>query len=127
MGGTSGRTPTCGASPPGAGGPSGAPPRAGPGGGEHRRGSLSMSPSVDYIEKAYDDAKYGDFSKRPYLDCLLPSPLDPGMAPPGKPVTSIFVQYAPYTLRKGTWEERRGGGGGGGGRAPPGGAPPPPP
>ena len=78
-----------------------------PGRGEHLRGSLSISPSVDYIEKAYDDAKYGDFSKRPYLDCLLPSTLDPGMAPPGKHVMSIFVQYAPYTLRKGTWEERR--------------------
>ena len=63
--------------------------------------------SIDYIERAYDDAKYGDFSRRPYLDIIIPSTLDPSMAPPGKHVMSIFVQYAPYHLKNGTWPERR--------------------
>ena len=64
-------------------------------------------PSLDYIERAYDDAKYGDFSRRPYMDIILPSMLDPSMAPPGKHVMSIFVQYAPYHLKNGTWPEQR--------------------
>ena len=78
-----------------------------PGEGPHLAGAISISPSLDYIEQAYDDAKYGDFSRRPYMDIILPSMLDPGMAPPGKHVMSIFVQYAPYHLREGTWPEKR--------------------
>ena len=70
-------------------------------------GSISVSPSLEYLERAYDDAKYGDFSRRPYLDVILPSMIDPGMAPPGKHVMSIFVQYAPYHLRGGWTAERR--------------------
>jgi len=78
-----------------------------PGDGPHLRGSISISPSIDYLEQAYDDAKYGDYSRRPYMDILIPSVIDPSMAPPGKHVMSIFVQYAPYHLREGTWEEKR--------------------
>jgi phytoene dehydrogenase-like protein len=78
-----------------------------PGPGPHLAGAISISPSVDYIERAYDAAKYGDFSSRPYIDTILPSVIDPGMAPPGKHVMSCFVQYAPYTLKNGTWDERR--------------------
>src|SRR5207244_452614 len=78
-----------------------------PGNGVHLRGAISLGPSVDYIEKAYDDAKYGDYSHRPYVDMCVPSTLDPTLAPPGKHIMSCFIQYAPYTLRKGTWEERR--------------------
>ncbi len=78
-----------------------------PGEGPHLSGAISISPSVDYIERAYDDAKYGEFSRRPYLDIILPSRLDPGMAPPGKHVMSIFVQYAPYHLKAGSWAEKR--------------------
>jgi phytoene dehydrogenase-like protein len=78
-----------------------------PGEGPHLSGAISVSPSIDYIERAYDDAKYGDYSRRPYLDIILPSMLDPSMAPPGKHVMSIFVQYAPYHLRNGTWPEKR--------------------
>jgi phytoene dehydrogenase-like protein len=78
-----------------------------PGAGAHLSGAISISPSMDYIEHAYDDAKYGDFSRRPYLDIILPSALDPSMAPPGKHVMSIFVQYAPYHLKNGTWPEKR--------------------
>ena len=78
-----------------------------PGDGPHLAGAISISPSIDYIEQAYDDAKYGDFSRRPYMDIILPSTLDPSMAPPGKHVMSIFVQYAPYHLKSGTWPEKR--------------------
>jgi phytoene dehydrogenase-like protein len=78
-----------------------------PGEGPHLSGAISISPSIDYLERAYDDAKYGDYSRRPYLDIILPSMLDPSMAPPGKHVMSIFVQYAPYHLRSGTWPDKR--------------------
>ncbi len=78
-----------------------------PGDGPHLSGAISISPSLDYIERAYDDAKYGDFSRQPYMDIILPSMLDPSMAPPGKHVMSIFVQYAPYHLTNGTWPEKR--------------------
>ena len=78
-----------------------------PGVGPHLAGAISISPSIDYIEQAYDEAKYGEFSRRPYMDIILPSVLDPSMAPPGKHVMSIFVQYAPYDLKTGSWPERR--------------------
>jgi phytoene dehydrogenase-like protein len=78
-----------------------------PGDGPHLRGAISISPSLDYIERAYDDAKYGNFSRRPYIDIIIPSMIDPDMAPPGKHVMSCFVQYAPYQLREGAWEEKR--------------------
>jgi phytoene dehydrogenase-like protein len=78
-----------------------------PGRGPHLRGAVSISPSVDYLERAYDDAKYGEFSRHPYMDIVLPSMIDPGMAPPGKHVMSIFVQYAPYRLNGGWSDEKR--------------------
>ena len=78
-----------------------------PGRGPHLHGAISISPSVDYIERAYDDAKYGNFSQRPYVDCIIPSMIDPGMAPPGKHVMSCFVQYAPYDLKGGWTDEQR--------------------
>ena len=77
-----------------------------PGIGPLHRGSVSVSPSIDYLERAYDDAKYGDFSRRPYMDMILPSMMDPDMAPPGKHVMSLFVQYAPSDLRGG-WDETK--------------------
>jgi phytoene dehydrogenase-like protein len=78
-----------------------------PGAGAHLRGAISISPSIDYIERAYDHAKYGEFSPRPYIDVIIPSMIDPEMAPPGKHVMSCFVQYAPYTLRRGSWDDQR--------------------
>jgi phytoene dehydrogenase-like protein len=80
-----------------------------PGSGEHLRGAISFSPSVDYMERAYDDAKYGRFSTRPYIDMIIPTLVDPSMAPPGKHVVSCFVQYAPYHLdpSMGTWDDQR--------------------
>src|SRR5437899_3037146 len=72
-----------------------------PGEGPHLRGALSISPSVDYMERAYDQAKYGEFSSRPYIDMVIPTLTDPSVAPPGKHILSCFVQYAPYHLRSG--------------------------
>ncbi len=77
-----------------------------PGRGPHLRGAISISPSVAYLERAYDEAKYGGISGRPYMDIVIPSMLDPEMAPPRKHVMSIFVQYAPYHV-KGGWTEAR--------------------
>jgi phytoene dehydrogenase-like protein len=78
-----------------------------PGPGPHLRGAISISPGVEYMERAYDEAKYGRFSRRPYMDVVIPTLTDPSMAPPGKHVMSCFVQYAPYHLRDGTWDEQR--------------------
>lgn len=78
-------------------------------GAEHLRGDVAIAPSIDYLEKAYDEAKYGDFSKRPYINMVIPSLVDPSVAPPGKHVVSCFVQYAPYRLKEGPekWPEKR--------------------
>lgn len=70
------------------------------------RGAVSISPSIDYIERAYDDAKYGRFAKQPYVDIIFPSVIDPDMAPPGKHVMSCFVQYAPYDI-EGGWNDAK--------------------
>jgi phytoene dehydrogenase-like protein len=78
-----------------------------PGAGTHLRGAISISPGVDYMERAYDDAKYGRFSRRPYIDVVIPSITDPSVAPPGKHVMSCFVQYAPYHLSDGDWDRQR--------------------
>jgi len=78
-----------------------------PGQGAHLRGAISISPSIEYMERAYDDAKYGRYSRKPYIDIVIPSLTDPSVAPPGKHVMSCFVQYAPYKLAQGTWDEHR--------------------
>ena len=76
------------------------------GAGPHLRGAISISPSVEYMERAYDDAKYGNFSRRPYVDMVIPTLTDPSVAPPGKHILSCFVQYAPYKLRPGlNWDD----------------------
>jgi phytoene dehydrogenase-like protein len=78
-----------------------------PGAGRHLHGAISISPSMEYMERAYDEAKYGRFSRRPYIDMVIPSLSDSTVAPPGKHVVSCFVQYAPYHLAEGTWDEQR--------------------
>lgn len=78
-----------------------------PGAGPHLAGAISISPGVDYLERAYDEAKYGAFSRRPYIDIVIPSVVDDTMAPPGKHVMSCFVQYAPYQLRESSWDAQR--------------------
>jgi phytoene dehydrogenase-like protein len=74
---------------------------------DHLRGFTNIGPSMDYLEKAFDEAKYGWYSSRPYLDCAVQSTIDPDMAPPGKHVMSSFVQYAPYHLRESDWDTER--------------------
>lgn len=71
------------------------------------RGSISISPSLNYLEQAHDAAKYGEFSQKPYLEAVIPSLLDPSRAPEGKHVMSVWVQYAPYHLKVGKWGEMR--------------------
>ena len=73
--------------------------RCRPGDGLHMRGDIAIAPSIDYLETAFDEAKYGAFSKRPYINVVIPSLTDPSVAPPGKHVMSCFVQYAPYHLK----------------------------
>jgi phytoene dehydrogenase-like protein len=68
---------------------------------------IRIAPSLEYIERAYDDAKYGAPSEDPFLDVVIPSLADPDLAPQGKHVMSVTVQYTPYHRRKGDWETER--------------------
>ncbi|HEV3117014.1 MAG TPA: NAD(P)/FAD-dependent oxidoreductase [Gemmataceae bacterium] len=73
----------------------------------HHRGTIHICPDQDYIERAFDDAKYGRPSTQPILECTIPSVVDPSVAPPGKHLMSMFIQYAPYKLRGATWDQLR--------------------
>jgi phytoene dehydrogenase-like protein len=73
--------------------------------GPQHRGTIHICPNLDYIERALDDAKYGRPSDRPILECTIHSVVDPSVAPPGRHLMSIFVQYAPYQLRDATWDQ----------------------
>ena len=64
------------------------------------QGGIYICPTTDFMEQAYDDAKYDDFSRKPFLECVIPTTVDPTMAPPGKHVMSIFVQWASYNMPK---------------------------
>jgi phytoene dehydrogenase-like protein len=72
--------------------------------GPQHRGTVHLCPDQDFIERAYDDAKYGRPSRDPVVECTMPSSLDPSVAPAGKHLMSMFVQYAPYELRDGVWD-----------------------
>ena len=69
------------------------------------RGDLHVTDTIDMVERAYDDWKAGRWSASPYIDMLLPSLIDPTMAPDGKHYMSVFVQYAPYKLAEGEWDD----------------------
>ncbi len=71
------------------------------------RGFVNIGPSLTYLERAFDDAKYGRYSQRPYIDGAIQSIVDPDMAPPGKHVMSNFIQYAPYHLKDSDWDTER--------------------
>jgi phytoene dehydrogenase-like protein len=76
-----------------------------PGSGDHLSGVISISPSLEYVERAFDAAKYGGISERPCLEISIPSLTDPSVAPEGKHLMSIGMQYAPYHLRDGSWDD----------------------
>ena len=71
------------------------------------RGFINIGPSLDYLERAFDDAKYGWYSQKPYIDGCIQSNVDPDMAPPGKAVMSCFIQYAPYHLKESDWDTEK--------------------
>jgi phytoene dehydrogenase-like protein len=75
--------------------------------GPQHRGTIHICPDQDYIERAYDDAKYGRPSSEPVLECTIPSVVDSTVAPPARHLMSMFVQYAPYELRAGSWDDER--------------------
>ena len=70
------------------------------------KGRIHIGHEIDYLERAFDESKYGQFSKQPYLEATIPSLTDPTLAPEGKHVMSVYMQYAPYKL-KGSWEDQR--------------------
>lgn len=70
-------------------------------------GRIHIGPEIDYLEKAFDASKYGEYSRAPYLEMTIPTILDPALAPEGKHVASVYVQFAPYKLKSGNWETQR--------------------
>jgi phytoene dehydrogenase-like protein len=70
-------------------------------------GRIHIGPEIDYLERAFDASKYGEFSKAPYLEMTIPTILDPALAPEGKYVASVYMQFAPYKLKAGNWETQR--------------------
>lgn len=81
-------------------------PRFNGGNPEKLTGRIHIGPEIDYLERAFDASKYGEFSAEPYLDITIPSIADPSLAPDGKHVMSIHVQFAPYKLKQGDWTTR---------------------
>jgi len=75
--------------------------------GDPYTGLLAVSPSVDYLERAWDDAKYGRTSEHPYIEAVFPTVLEPGIAPEGKHVALCFTQFGPYELRGTSWDAER--------------------
>jgi len=74
---------------------------------EKLSGRIHIGPDIDYLERAFDAAKYGDFSPQPYLDITIPTLTDPSLAPNGAHVMSIHAQFAPFKLKDGDWNSRR--------------------
>ncbi len=70
-------------------------------------GRIHIGPGIDYLERAFDDSKYGEFSRAPYLDISIPSISDASLAPAGKHVMSVYMQFAPYKLKIGDWSQQR--------------------
>ena len=70
-------------------------------------GRIHIGHEIDYLERAFDCSKYGEFSPAPHLDVTIPTLLDPSLAPEGQHVLSAYVQFAPYKLKEGNWNTRR--------------------
>jgi phytoene dehydrogenase-like protein len=81
--------------------------KAAPGPGPHLRATMHICPGIEYMERAWDDAKYGAPSQRPIIEMTMPTMYDPSLAPQGKHIMGIFLQYAPYTLKEGSWDDIR--------------------
>ncbi len=77
------------------------------GNGNLLQGRIQISPEIDYLERAFDESKYGNFSRQPYIEITFPSLSDPSLAPAGQHVMSIYMQYAPYKLKDSDWESQR--------------------
>jgi len=77
------------------------------GNGNLLQGRIQISPEIDYLERAFDESKYGNFSRQPYIEITFPSLSDPSLAPAGEHVMSIYMQYAPYKLKNSDWESQR--------------------
>jgi len=77
------------------------------GNGNLLQGRIQISPEIDYLERAFDESKYGNFSRNPYIEITFPSLSDPSLAPAGQHVMSIYMQYAPYKLKDSDWESQR--------------------
>ncbi len=77
------------------------------GNGSLLQGRIQISPEIDYLERAFDESKYGNFSRNPYIEIAFPSLSDPSLAPNGQHVMSIYMQYAPYNLKNSDWESQR--------------------
>src|ERR1051326_5934913 len=75
--------------------------------GPQHRATMHICPSIDYVERAWDDAKYGRPSESPLLELTIPTMYDPSLAPAGRHIMGIFLQYAPYTLRDSNWDDMR--------------------
>lgn len=75
--------------------------------GPQHKATMHICPSIEYVERAWDDAKYGKPSQKPLLEMTIPTQYDTSLAPEGKHIMGIFLQYAPYTLRGTTWEQER--------------------
>jgi phytoene dehydrogenase-like protein len=71
------------------------------------KGRIQIGPEIDYLERAFDESKYGNFSRNPYIEITIPSLSDPSLAPAGQHVMSIYMQYAPYALKNGNWDSQR--------------------
>jgi phytoene dehydrogenase-like protein len=71
------------------------------------RGRIHIGPEIDYLERAFDESKYGNFSPQPYLEVTVPSLTDPSLAPSGKHVMSVYMQYAPFKLKNSDWDSQR--------------------
>ncbi len=75
--------------------------------GPQHRATMHICPSIEYVERAWDDAKYGRPSHSPLLELTLPTMYDPSLAPPGRHIMGVFLEYAPYTLRESSWDDLR--------------------
>ncbi|MFQ6616561.1 MAG: phytoene desaturase family protein [Fidelibacterota bacterium] len=75
--------------------------------GPQHKGTIHISPTLEYLERAYDDAKYGMPSRQPFLECTIPTSVDDSLAPEGHHLMGIFCQYAPYRLKGSSWETEK--------------------